>query len=246
MVSIITPCYNSRLYISKTIESVISQTYENWEMIIVDDCSEDNSVEIIEKYQKQDSRIILILNDKPSGSPTFPRNRAIEQAKGKYIAFLDSDDLWLPTKLEEQLMLFSDNVALVYSNYEKIDIEGNRNNRFVIGPETVDYNTLLKSNVIGCLTVIYDTDLVGKQFFKNIGHEDFLMWLNILKKGFNAKNTNLVHALYRVGTSSVSSNKLRAINWYWNIIRNEEKLGFFNSIYCLINYSLLSLIKFIK
>ena len=131
-VSIITPCYNSARFISKTIESVLNQTYPYWEMIIVDDCSHDNTKEVVEQYCKLDSRIRLLCLEKNSGSATIPRNKAIEEAEGRFIAFIDSDDLWKPEKLERQLPFFNtSNIAVVYSNYEKIDESGNRYGRVI-------------------------------------------------------------------------------------------------------------------
>jgi len=247
MVSIVTPCYNASSYIAQTIQSVLSQTYSNWEMLIVDDCSTDDSNRIINKYVKQDNRIKYYKTSIPSGSPVLPRNIAIENAKGKYIAFLDSDDVWLPTKLEEQLKMFDDEkVAIVYSNYEKINESGERNNRIIKAPAGINYHNLLKSNVIGNLTGIYDTDKVGKIYCKNIRHEDYVLWLSILRKGFIAKNTNTVTALYRVRENSVSSNKLKVLFWQWNILRNVEKLPFCKSVYCFIFYIIKAVLKIVK
>lgn len=125
MVSIITPCYNSATFIRDTIESVLSQTYQDWEMIIADDCSSDHSVDIILEYAHKDHRIIFLKTETPSGSPSVLRNLAIEHAKGRFISFLDSDDVWLPTKLEEQVKLFGDQqIAVAFTNYEKINDAG--------------------------------------------------------------------------------------------------------------------------
>lgn len=247
MVSIITPCYNSSAFIRQTIESVLNQSYSNWELIIIDDCSNDNSESIILKYVKLDSRIKYLKTDKSSGSPVEPRNIGIKNAIGRYIAFLDSDDLWLSTKLEEQLKLFDNKyVAVVYSNYEKINEDGKRESRIVIATEETNYKSLLKSNVIGNLTGIYDTSKVGKVYCSNIKHEDYVLWLSILKKGFIAKNTNTVTALYRVRNNSVSSNKLKALTWQWNILRNVEKLPLYKSIYYYAYYAITALRKVLK
>ena len=247
IISIITPCYNSSNYISQTIESVISQTYANWEMIIVDDCSSDNSAQIINEYSQKDNRISYFKTDSPSGSPVVPRNIGIEHAKGRYIAFLDSDDLWLPNKLEEQLKLFDNkNVAIAYSNYEKINEAGERIQRIINAPNKVDYHNLLKSNVIGNLTGIYDTAKVGKIYCQNIRHEDYVLWLSILKKGYIAQNTNTVTALYRVRENSVSSNKLKILSWQWNILRNIENLSLLKAIYYYLIYAIKAFSKAIK
>ena len=247
LVSIITPCYNSGQFIGETIESVLSQSYQNWEMIIVDDCSTDISSQIIRKYAACDSRIKYLKTAVPSGSPTLPRNIGIKNAAGRFIAFLDSDDIWLPTKLSEQIKLFDDeSVAIVYANYEKVNEKGDRNNRIIIAPFCVSYRNLLKGNVIGCLTAIFDVQKVGKVFFQKVGHEDFVMWLSILKKGFVARNTNTVLALYRVQNTSLSSNKLTALSWTWNIYRNIENLPWYSSCFYFLHYAFRSGLKYLK
>lgn len=247
MISIITPCYNSVNFIAQTIDSVLAQTFTDWEMIVVDDNSKDNSPEIIQEYCRKDERIKYIRTKRPSGSPTLPRNIGLKHARGRYIAFLDSDDLWLPTKLEEQLRLFQEEkVAIVYSNYEKISEEGKRDSRYIIAPKQVDYKTLLKGNVMGCLTVMYDSEKVGKRFFNSIGHEDYAVWLSILKEGFIAKNTNSVTALYRVRRQSVSSNKWDVLAWQWNIYVKEEKTGVPLAMFYFVNYAVRAFLKRIK
>ena len=247
LVSIITPSYNVEAFVARTINSVLLQTYSNWELLIVDDCSKDSSATIINDYVKKDKRIKYFKTEKASGSPVKPRNIAIEKAIGKYIAFLDSDDIWLPTKLEEQLKLFDDDkVAVVYSNYEKINEKGDRSDRIIKAPAEVDYHNLLKSNVIGNLTGIYDTEKVGKVYCQNIHHEDYILWLSILKKGFIAKSTNTVTALYRVRNNSVSSNKIKVLTWQWNILRNVEKLPFYKSVYCFMAYAIKAILKAVK
>lgn len=236
LVSIITPSYNASKYISVAIESVLSQTYQNWEMLITDDCSIDGSLEIAERYCRRDERIKLFQLKKNSGVATA-RNYSISQARGKYIAFLDSDDMWLPNKLEEQLILFdNEDTAIVYSDYEKISEQGIRNQRIVSAPSSTNYKHLLRGNVIGCLTALYDTEKAGKVYFENVNHEDYVLWLTILKKGFVARNTGKVHALYRVRTSSVSSNKWKALLWQWNIYINVEKVGYMRAAYYFLSY----------
>lgn len=170
LVSIITPCYNAAPFISQAIESVLAQSFGDWEMIIVDDCSSDDSLSIIQEYARIDSRIRYLRTDKPSGSPTLPRNMGIKEAKGRYIAFLDSDDIWLPNKLSDQLKVFEKSeVAIVFSNYEKVSLGGERCGREVIAPCEVDYPLLLKGNCIGCLTAMYDSALTGKIFSRKLG-----------------------------------------------------------------------------
>lgn len=247
LVSIITPCYNAEKFISFAIENVLNQTYPDWELIITDDCSSDNSANIIKAYAEKDKRIKYIKTDTPSGSPTLPRNIALKEAKGRFIAFLDADDIWLPSKLETQLPLFKeDNVAIVFSNHEKINEQGKRNNRIIKAPKIVDHKKLQKSNYMRCSSVVYDREKVGTMYFKKIGHEDYLLLLEILKKGYIAKNTESTEILYRVCKGSVSRNKLRAASWQWNILRNEEKLSFFPACCCFIVYVFNATVKAIK
>lgn len=226
LVSIIMPMYNSAKFVAESIESVISQTYKNWELIIVDDGSTDGSLEIVNNYAYRDKRIKLINNPTHIGMPSAPRNFGIHHAKGDYIAFLDSDDIWLKTKLEQQIKLFNNNnTVAVFSDYEKIDENGNRNSRIVKAPECVNYKKLLYSNVIGNLTGIYDVRKVGIKKMLHIHHEDFAFWLSVLKEGGVARNTGTVTALYRGHNQSISANKLKTMRWHWNILRNVEKLN---------------------
>jgi teichuronic acid biosynthesis glycosyltransferase TuaG len=240
MISIIIPLYNCEKYITLTINSVIYQTEKNWELIIIDDCSTDDSAKIVKSFVEKDKRIKYTKLDYPSGSPTKPRNLGISLAKGRYIAFLDSDDIWVEDKLESQLKLFDQNqIALVFSNYEKITEDGLSKDRFIVAPNFVDYNILIKGNVIACSSCMWDLGLTGKLYFTNQGHEDFAMWLKILKMGFFGINTNKVHLKYRLRTKSVSSNKFKAIIWTYNIFRTNESFCILKSI----RYSTITLLK---
>ena len=230
MVSIIMPMHNSERFVGAAIESVLSQTYRNWELLVVDDACTDKSRSVVEQYVAQDSRVCLLTNDNPVGMPYSPRNYGIKHAKGDYIAFLDSDDMWLPNKLSEQLPLFKDSrVAVVFSDYEKIDEDGNRAGRCVKTPKLVNYSGLLYSNVIGNLTGIFDVTKVGKNYFQPIHHEDYAFWLSILKRGFVARSTQSVHSLYRVREDSVSSRKLVVASWQWKVYREVEHLPLLRS-----------------
>lgn len=245
LVSIVMPVHNSERYIEDAIRSVISQTYTNWELLIIDDASTDSSKEIAERIARSDERIKVYSNPTPTGYPSNPRNIAIDMAKGRYIAFLDSDDVWLPGKLEHQLPFFTNNsdIAVIYSNYEKVDEKLTRASRVVKGGKVVDYKTLLHGNVIGNVTAMYDTSRVGKVYFERVRHEDYAMWLSILKRGFKAYNTGEVVALYRVSYTSVSANKLHLLRWQWDIYRKIEKLGLLHSIYYYANYAVRGFIK---
>lgn len=158
-----------------------------------------------------------------------------------------ADDLWKPEKLERQLPFFNtSNIAVVYSNYEKIDESGNRYGRVILAPKSCTYHQLLCGNVIGCSTGVYDTLKTGKHFFVSEGHEDYILWLSILKKGYLAVNTQSCLAEYRIRKSSLSSNKIKVLPWVWNIYMNIEKLGYFRSAFYFINYAFRGIFKYIK
>jgi glycosyltransferase involved in cell wall biosynthesis len=246
-VSIITPLYNCEKFIAEAINSVIAQTQDDWEMLIIDDCSTDNSRLIVKEFIKMDNRIKYYKTNFPSGSPTTPRNIGIEMANGQFIAFLDSDDLWSPNKLEVQIPLFlDDNVGIVFSNYEKINEKGESNGRFIIAPNKVSYNNLLKGNVIACLTAIYDCKKIGKVYFNRQGHEDYAFWLSILKKGYFAKNSNYILAKYRVRKNSISSDKYKVIAWYYKIYRRNESFSVLRTAYYLVMALSKSFFKYVK
>jgi len=234
LVSIITPSYNSERFISQTINSVLAQTYKDWEMIIVDDVSPDNSNKIIEEHIKKDSRIKLIKLEKNSG-PAVARNRAIEEANGRYIAFLDADDLWMPEKLKKQINFMSvNNYELTYTNYETMNENGVKLNSFIISPRRLDYKQLLKSNKVGCLSAIYDTKRIGKIFMPLIKkRQDYGLWLRVLKKIDYAYNVNEVLGTYRLMSNSVSSNKIDLLKYNYALFREHEKFSVLKSLYYL-------------
>ena len=235
LVSVIMPNYNGAKYISIAIESVIFQTYPFWELIIIDDCSTDNSVNIIEEYVAKDKRIKLIRLPKNSGA-AIARNTGIEVALGQYIAFLDSDDVWLPNKLEKQITFMKDNdIDLTYSSFYIINESGHIKVIRTI-KERISYKDLLKTNWIGNLTGIYDTQKLGKVFMENVRHEDYTLWLKILKKIKFAYGLNEPTAKYRILARSYSSNKFNTIQWMWHIYRKIEKLNILQSAYYLISY----------
>ncbi|MCV9884745.1 teichuronic acid biosynthesis protein TuaG [Metabacillus halosaccharovorans] len=237
-VSIVTPSYNSSKYIEETVQSVKEQTFTNWEMIIVDDCSKDDTREILNKLSKEDSRIKVILLQTNSGA-AVARNTAIEAARGKYIAFLDSDDLWLPQKLEKQLKFMEKNdIIFSFTKYDVMDEDGNNLNKPVSVPESIDYHGLLKNTIIGCLTVMINIEKLGKMKMPEIRtRQDFAFWLSILRKGHKAFGINETLARYRYVSDSISSNKLKAAKRNWQVYRKIEKLGFFYSVWCFINYA---------
>ncbi|MBO8456645.1 MAG: glycosyltransferase family 2 protein [Spirochaetes bacterium] len=237
-VSVIMPCYNAEHFISEAIRSVIAQSYSNWELLVIDDCSTDSSCSIITDFCKTDSRIKYFKTNTPSGSPALPRNIGIQNASGRYIAFLDSDDIWFPTKLEKQIPFFSgENVAVVFSDYEKISESGRKNNRYVFAPGDVNYFNQLESCYIGFLTAVYDSQKVGKVYFREIDHEDFVFWLDLLGNKFIGKNCGEILASYRIVKKSVSNNKVRSALWQWNIYRNVLRMPLHQCFFFFIIYA---------
>lgn len=237
LVSIITPCHNSSRFIGECIESVLSQDYPFWEMLITDDGSTDNTVAIIEMYASNDSRIKLFRLKGASGSPAAPRNHSIQNAKGKYIAFLDSDDVWMPNKLSEQIAFAQEkNYAIVYSYYEKISYCGRREGRVVRTASSYDYNKIIKTDGVPWLTLMIRRDLIeGLQFLK-AEKEDYIFLMALLRRGYTAYNTCKMHALYRETPSSRSGNKLKMLYAQWVAIRKYESLGVVKAVYCMLLY----------
>lgn len=235
LVSIITPLYNSEKYIEETIESLLNQTYKNWEMLIVDDCSKDNGVEIVNEYVLKDKRIKLFRNEKNEGV-SFARNKALDLAQGKYIAFLDSDDLWKKEKLEKQISFMEkNNIDLSYTGYEKINMDGSLRGEIKV-PEKLDYKELLKNCLIGFLTAIYLKEKFKIYKFKKTKAEDYIFWLEILKQVDYAYGIQESLAYYRVSNNSRSSNKLDIVRFHWKIYREYEKLNFFKAVYYYFIY----------
>ncbi len=237
LVSIITPSYNSVNFIGETINSVIAQTYENWEMIIVDDCSKDNSVELVQEYVDKDNRIKLIQNKVNKGAAET-RNEALKVAKGRFIAFLDSDDLWLPEKLEEQIFFMEKNsIAFSFSNYEVIEENGTSTNKVIKVPKKINYNRYLRNTIIGCLTVIVDKEKVGCFEMPNIkSSHDMALWLLIMRRGFEAYGYQKNLAKYRLVSTSNTAQKQKAAKDVWRVYREIEKLPLLKSAFCFVGY----------
>lgn len=242
-VSIITPLYNSEVFLELTVQSVLNQTYSNWEMILVDDCSVDNSILTAKKLAEKDNRIKIIKLNSNSGA-AVARNTAIKVATGRFISFLDSDDLWTKDKLKKQIeFMVSQDVAFSFSAYEKIDAKGVPINVVTV-PRKVNYNQLLKTNVIGCLTAIYDVDKLGKIYMPTCTkREDFATWLAILKKVNYAHSMPEVLAQYRVYASQSSSKKTKMAKESWRLYRDIEKLGLFKSGYYFANYAVRGVLR---
>ena len=239
LVSIITPVFNCENFIKNTIESVLAQTYEKWEMILVDDCSPDGSADIIKEYSKKDKRIKYIKLKENSGA-AFARNKALKSSKGRFIAYLDADDLWKSEKLEKQVnFMIKNNCAFSCTDYEKIDEEG-KSLKTVRIPKKVNYDLFLRNTIIQTVGVMVDTNITGKEvlIMPNIRRrQDAATWCQILKKGYVCCEVPEVLSYYRVVKNSLSSNKFKAMkmNWYW--YRKIEKLSFFKACYCFVGYA---------
>ena len=240
LVSIITPVYNCEKLIEETINSVISQSYSNWEMILVDDCSLDKSFTVIQKYMKKDDRIKYFKLKENSGA-AIARNKALKESKGRFIAYLDADDKWSKNKLEKQVnYMLENNYAFTCTDYEKIDEKGN-SLKIVKIPKRVDYNLFLRNTIIQTVGVMVDTNITGKDLLimPNIRRrQDAATWCQLLKNGYDCYEVPEVLSYYRVVSNSLSSNKFKAVkmNWYW--YRKIEKLSFFMACYCFIGYAL--------
>ena len=238
LVSIVTPVYNSEQFITDTIESVQAQTYSNWELILVDDCSTDSSTDYIKKFVKTDSRISLYCLDE-NGGAAIARNKGIQHCNGKYLAFLDSDDLWKHNKLEKQVAFMEKgNKLFSFTGYELMKEDGTLRNKVINVPSEVTYNTLLKNTIIGCLTVMLNIEELGKVQMPTIRtRQDFVLWLSILKKGHVAYGLQENLAQYRKVSTSISNNKLKAAKRNWEIYRQFEKLSFLKACYVFISYA---------
>ena len=223
LVSIIMPSYNTENYIAETIQSVISQTYQNWELIIVDDYSMDNTDAVVEKIK--DSRIKYIKNEKNLGA-ALSRNRALREAKGRWIAFLDSDDLWKPNKLERQLCFMEEHdYHFSYTNYEEIDEKSNKTGICVTGPKKITQRGMLNYCWPGCLTVMYEADEIGVIQIEDIKkNNDYAMWLKVCKKA-DCYLLEETLAEYRRGREGSISNHgfMSLIKWHYKLFREAEK-----------------------
>lgn len=219
LVSIITPSYNSADYIVDTIEAILKQTYSHWELLITDDCSTDNTIEIIEDYVKKDTRIKLQKLAINSGAGIC-RNKSIEIAKGRYIAFCDSDDVWMPQKLEKQLAFMNQKqCALTYSSYMLMDEEGHEKG-IIVCRSQLNFNLLKRDNEIGCLTAMYDTEKLGKMYMSSIRkRQDWGLWLEILAKCKVAYGIKEPLAYYRIREGSISNKKIDLVKHNINVYR---------------------------
>lgn len=245
LVSIIVPVYNAGKWIEDTILSVKSQTYKNWELLLVDDGSTDSSVEIISEIIKEaensDDRIRLIDAGEGNYGAAHARNRGVEEAKGRYICYIDADDLWSPDKLEKQLAFMDENEAsFSFTGYEFADESGVGVQKIVRVPKTITYKQALKNTTIFTSTVMFDMDKLTKEeiMMPNVPSEDTATWWKVLKKTGRAYGLDEQLTLYRRGTGTLSSNKMTMIQRIWNLYRNVEGLGVLYSAYCFVFWAI--------
>lgn len=235
LVSVIMPSYNAEKYIKEAIESVIAQTYTNWELFVIDDGSTDKTAEIAQSYAEKDSRIILHRNSCNMGTANT-RNVGIKLANGEWIATLDSDDIWHPEKLEIQLKKAEETGALfLYTSYS-LFCDGFREEYTV--PEKVDYSSLLTENVIGCSTVMMHKSILKDHLFPSeVYHEDYALWLDLLRGGYNAVGCKEVLTEWRIVRNSRSFNKRKSAKNRWIIYRKMEKLPLHKSLRVFAAYA---------
>lgn len=243
LVSIIIPTYNTEKFIRLTLQSVQNQSYQNWEMILVDDASTDKTVEIIKNFAEKDNRIKLFQLAKNSGNGVA-RNVALEKATGKYIAYLDADDLWFPSKLEKQIQfLRANNLPFTFSFYDSIDEEGNNLNRRVEAPLELTYDQLFFCNYVGNLTAIYDADYFGKIVIEATQkRQDWRLWLTILKQIQVTKPVSEPLAFYRIRKDSISSSKFKLIKHNFGVYRNFHGFNFVFSVLLMTRFLFTQLI----
>lgn len=249
LVSIIMPSYNTGRFIKETIESVLAQSHTTWELIIVDDCSNDNTDDVVSQYLA-DERIHYIKNDTNSGA-AVSRNRALREAKGKWIAFLDSDDLWEPDKLQKQISFMRDNgYHFSYTNYIEIDEESKANGKSVTGPKRISKHGMYNYCWMGCLTVMYDVDTVGLIQIADIKkNNDYAMWLKVCKKA-NCYLLNETLARYRKRSGSISNHGyMKLIKWHYKLYREAENKNPISSFVLTVRnlfFGVLKKIKYVK
>lgn len=242
--SVIMPVYNASKFLSQTLDSVLSQSYKDFEMIAVDDCSTDNSFDILCEYAQKDNRVKVYKNESNRGV-SYTRNFAVEKACGEYIALIDSDDMWASDKLEKQLELLEKrNADLCYTGSAFIDTESKISDFVFEVPVRVDYKTLLKQNVISCSSVVIKKSLLLKfPMAHDDMHEDFAVWLSVLKDGHKACGINEPLLIYRVDKNSKSGNKFKSMKMTYKVYKYVG-INFFARLYYLANYTIRGIKKY--
>lgn len=242
LVTIITPSFQTANYLRQTYESVLNQTFTNWEWLIIDDCSTDDSYRLAKELSDCDSRIKVYKTDTNSGTAAA-RNIGLKHANGKYITFLDSDDMLDDNYLEFQIKFMKENGPLISASYRR---KAEHTCTDFIVPKSTDYKTALKGNPLSCLTTMYDKSVIGEVYFReNIKKaEDYVFWLDILKKGYVAKGNQQVLATYIIHAGSKSSNKLKLIKHMYYVYRKTQNLNVIYSWFCVIRWAFYGLKKY--
>lgn len=244
LVSVIMPSYNAERYITESMESVLAQTYANWELVITDDCSTDSTPMIAETYGKKDPRIKFCIAKQHSGIAET-RNQSLLRAQGRFIAFLDNDDLWVAEKLEKQVrfMLEHDH-SFSYSEYELLNEDGTPKGKTIKTAGIIDYHKYLRNTIIGSGTIMLDREKTGPLTMPdNATSDDMALWCKILREGHKAHPIKEVLMKYRVRSNSASANKWKAAKDVWRVYRKQEHLSFFFSLWCFIGYAFNAVIK---
>jgi teichuronic acid biosynthesis glycosyltransferase TuaG len=240
--------YNGGRFVAQTIESVLNQSYTNWEMIIIDDGSKDEGPAKVKEYADNDTRIQLF--SQSNGGSAAARNNGIRKAKGQYIGLLDADDTWNPNFLEKQLSLMKEkNASLVYSSHTRIDENSMECLKPFIVPKKITYEDLLKTCYISCLTGLYDIEKFGKVYLREDMRslrDDYVYWLEIIKKVKVAYGNQDVIANYRILETSASRKKRNVIFPHFKVLYKIEKLGLIRSLYYLSNWAVISYFKYKK
>lgn len=245
-VSIIMPAYKAARIIGESIQSVLNQTHEDWELLITNDMSPDNTAEVVQQWVNSDPRIHLI-NAPLNGGPASARNLSLARARGRWIAFLDSDDLWLPEKLERQLVFHRAAACLItFTEFRRISGDGLFTGQLLKVPDRANYVTLLKSNVIANSTALVDRLLTGPFSMRKMYCDDHGCWLDLLRSGGEARGLHEDLMRYRVVSGSVSRNKFRAARETWKTYREMERLSFFSSAYYFMHYAVNASFKYRK
>ncbi len=231
MVSVIMPAYNAEAFIADSIQSVLAQTYPNWELLVIDDTSSDKTKEIVKGFSEKDKRIKLLENDSNLGTH-HSRNKGIKAAQGDLIAFLDADDQWKPGKLYTQVkILQKENVAACFSSYELISENGEPLNKMIEALPRLSYEKLLKANYVGNLTGIYDAQKIGKIYCPEISkRQDWALWLKVIEKGGPMKGIEESLAMYRVRKNSISRNKLEMLKYNFKVYHEVLGYSYFSSL----------------
>lgn len=237
LVSVVMPAYNAARFIGDAVRSVLGQTFSEFELLVVDDCSRDATAEVVEDFVKTDSRVRLIRHARNFG-PAAARNTALDRARGRYIAFLDSDDLWLPEKLEIQLAFMREqSAAICFTQFCRITEEGTVISRPVPVPPMVDYRGLLKGNVIATSTVLLDRTRTGPFRMIRTYYDDYALWLMLLRRGLRAYGLARDLVRYRIAHGSWSRNKLRSAYFTWKVYRDVEGLPLWDAVWNFLHYA---------